>query len=100
MRAFQSSPLGPAFQLLDVFAFLIRGESASMSVNESHRNLGGIALAFTLAAFVCSPAAFSISNPTRSVADAKLPPGSTLLTGAGATFPSLLYNRWVTVYHD
>jgi len=22
------------------------------------------------------------------------------LTGAGATFPSVLYNRWLVVYHD
>ena len=29
-----------------------------------------------------------------------LPPGSVLLTGAGATFPSVLYNRWFTVYRD
>ena len=33
-------------------------------------------------------------------AEAKLPSGSILLTGAGATFPSVLYNRWFTVYHD
>ena len=30
----------------------------------------------------------------------KLPPGATVLTGAGATFPSLLYKRWFTVFHD
>jgi phosphate transport system substrate-binding protein len=29
---------------------------------------------------------------------AKVPPGSMLLTGAGATFPSVLYNRWFSVY--
>ena len=33
-------------------------------------------------------------------AQAHLPPGSVLLTGAGATFPSVLYNRWFSVYHD
>jgi phosphate transport system substrate-binding protein len=33
-------------------------------------------------------------------AEAKLPPGSILLTGAGATFPSVLYDRWFAVYHD
>src|SRR5690242_16697915 len=33
-------------------------------------------------------------------AEAKLPPGSILLTGAGATFPSGLYDRWFAVYHD
>jgi phosphate transport system substrate-binding protein len=32
---------------------------------------------------------------------AKVPPGAILLTGAGATFPSVLYNRWFSVYqHD
>ena len=33
-------------------------------------------------------------------AEAKLPPGTILLTGAGATFPSVLYNRLFAVYHD
>jgi len=33
-------------------------------------------------------------------AEEKLPPGATVLTGAGATFPSVLYNRWFTVFHD
>ena len=71
-----------------------------MSANESHRNLSGIACVLAVATFVCSLVACSASNPNPSAAEAKLPPGSTLLTGAGATFPSLLYNRWVTVYHD
>ncbi len=31
---------------------------------------------------------------------AKVPPGAILLTGAGATFPSVLYSRWFAVYHD
>ena len=30
---------------------------------------------------------------------AKVPPGNVLLTGAGATFPSVLYGRWFAVYH-
>ena len=34
------------------------------------------------------------------IAEEKLPPGATVLTGAGATFPSVLYKRWFTVYHD
>ena len=42
----------------------------------------------------------SVSTPTPSTAEVKLPPGSTLLTGAGATFPSVLYTRWFAVYHD
>jgi phosphate transport system substrate-binding protein len=33
-------------------------------------------------------------------AQAKVSPGGVLLTGAGATFPSVLYNRWFNVYHD
>src|SRR4029077_15769983 len=31
---------------------------------------------------------------------ANLPPGTILLTGAGATFPSVLYKRLFAVYHD
>ena len=30
----------------------------------------------------------------------QVPAGSLLLKGAGATFPSLLYKRWFTAYHD
>jgi phosphate transport system substrate-binding protein len=33
-------------------------------------------------------------------AQAKLPSGALLLNGAGATFPSVLYNRWFRVYQD
>jgi len=29
-----------------------------------------------------------------------IPAGSTVIRGAGATFPSVLYKRWFTVYHD
>ncbi len=32
--------------------------------------------------------------------DQQVPSGSLLVKGAGATFPSLLYKRWFTVYHD
>ena len=31
---------------------------------------------------------------------AKVPPGGVSLSGAGATFPSVLYNRWFAVYRD
>ena len=31
---------------------------------------------------------------------AKLPPGTIVVTGAGATFPSVFYNRLFEVYHD
>jgi phosphate transport system substrate-binding protein len=42
------------------------------------------------------------ANPESAAANTedKVPPGATILTGAGATFPSLLYKRWFTVYHD
>ena len=33
-------------------------------------------------------------------AEQQVPSGSFVLRGAGATFPSLLYKRWFTVYHD
>ena len=33
-------------------------------------------------------------------AEQQVPSGSLVLRGAGATFPSLLYKRWFTVYHD
>jgi len=36
------------------------------------------------------------SQPT----EAPLPPGSLRLTGAGATFPSLLYKQWFDAYHS
>lgn len=36
------------------------------------------------------------------LSDAKesIPPGSTVIRGAGATFPSLLYKRWFSAYHS
>ena len=36
-----------------------------------------------------------------AVAETKedIPPGSTVIRGAGATFPSLLYKRWFSAYH-
>jgi phosphate transport system substrate-binding protein len=36
-----------------------------------------------------------------SVAETKedIPPGSTVIRGAGATFPSILYKRWFSAYH-
>jgi len=37
---------------------------------------------------------------TGAKAEEKVPAGATVLTGAGATFPSVLYHRWFTVYHD
>jgi phosphate transport system substrate-binding protein len=40
------------------------------------------------------------AKPTTSAAEPSLPAGSILLTGAGATFPSPLYNRWFAAYHQ
>ena len=48
----------------------------------------------------------SASSPPKSAerseapTTGQLPVGSTLLKGAGATFPSLLYEQWFSVYHD
>jgi len=53
--------------------------------------------AVLLVALVALLAGCSRSEPE---AQAKPPPGGVLLTGAGATFPSVLYNRWFNVYHD
>ncbi len=33
-------------------------------------------------------------------ARAKLPSGKIVLTGAGATFPSILYNHWIVAYQN
>jgi phosphate transport system substrate-binding protein len=49
------------------------------------------------AALLTLLASCSRSEPEKAQA---MPPGSVLLTGAGATFPSVLYNRWFTVYRD
>ena len=53
--------------------------------------------ALVLVAFLAILTGCSRSEPE---VQAKLPPGTILLTGAGATFPSVLYNRWFAVYHD
>ena len=51
-----------------------------------------------LGVLVAFLAGCSKSKPQET--EAKLPPGSILLTGAGATFPSVLYDRWFSAYHD
>src|SRR4030095_6130751 len=33
-------------------------------------------------------------------ARSKMPPGKIVLTGAGATFSSILYNHWIVAYHN
>jgi ABC-type phosphate transport system substrate-binding protein len=53
--------------------------------------------ALLLVALVTILAACSRSEPE---GQANGPPGAILLTGAGATFPSVLYKRWFTIYHD
>ena len=53
--------------------------------------------ALLLVALVGILAGCSRSEPE---AQAKAPAGGVLLTGAGATFPSVLYNRWFNIYHD
>ena len=39
-------------------------------------------------------------DAAETATDQQVPSGSLLVKGAGATFPSLLYKRWFTVYHD
>jgi phosphate transport system substrate-binding protein len=53
--------------------------------------------ALVLVAFLAILAGCSGPEPE---VQAKVPPGAVLLTGAGATFPSVLYNRWFAVYRD
>jgi len=45
---------------------------------------------------------FILAGCSRSEPEAqtKMTAGAVLLTGAGATFPSVLYNRWIVVYHN
>jgi len=42
----------------------------------------------------------SVSQQSRNITEEHLPAGSTLLKGAGATFPSILYRQWFSAYHD
>ena len=63
----------------------------------------GLALIFLLIA--CLSVGCSNANPPKisdpaDRTDKPVPAGSTRLRGAGATFPSLLYKRWFSVYHD
>jgi len=63
----------------------------------------GLALIFLLIASLsvgCSNAnPPKVSDPSDRT-DKPVPAGSIRLRGAGATFPSLLYKRWFSVYHD
>ena len=40
------------------------------------------------------------AEAAEATAQEQIPSGSLLIRGAGATFPSVLYKRWFTVYHD
>jgi phosphate transport system substrate-binding protein len=61
-----------------------------------------------LAAVLCLCAVLAACNSSAppkvqaSIAEpeVQVPAGALLLKGAGATFPSLLYKRWFTAYHD
>jgi phosphate transport system substrate-binding protein len=62
-------------------------------------------LLFALALFVCLLGCNQSKLPAKVDAgevgpEQQVPSGSFVLKGAGATFPSLLYKRWFTVYHD
>jgi len=71
----------------------------AMTSKKPHLNLSlRIAIGLGIVTFTAILAGCSRSKPQE--AQATLPPGSILLTGAGATFPSVLYNRWFTVYRD
>jgi len=39
-------------------------------------------------------------EPAAAETKQTIPAGSTIIRGAGATFPSLLYKRWFSAYHD
>lgn len=52
----------------------------------------------TLAVFLIAAILGSCSRSKPG--DAALPSGSVLVTGAGSTFDSVLFNRWFQVYHD
>jgi phosphate transport system substrate-binding protein len=58
-----------------------------------------IALAALLLGCSTSKPPIAVEQSPR-VAEERLPAGSTLLKGAGATFPSVLYQRWFSTYHD
>jgi len=67
--------------------------SVARKVKAAHQIIAPVILCGLLAIL----AGCSRSEPE---VQAKLAPGTIVLTGAGATFPSVLYNRLFTVYHD
>ena len=66
------------------------------------RFLAGLAslLGMVLAAGCSTSVPPAVSGDSSARPRETLPSGSTQLRGAGATFPSLLYKRWFSSYHD
>ena len=66
------------------------------------RFLAGLAslLGMVLAAGCSTSVPPAVSRDSSARPRETLPSGSTQLRGAGATFPSLLYKRWFSSYHD
>jgi len=56
-----------------------------------------LCLAFLTACKSTPPAA---SDEAAVTAEQEIPAGSTVIRGAGATFPSVLYKRWFAAYHE
>jgi phosphate transport system substrate-binding protein len=72
--------------------------SITIGVPKAHVTLGGMLPLLAVVMFVALLAA--CTKPATNAAEPALPAGSILLTGAGATFPSPLYSRWFTTYHQ
>ena len=60
-----------------------------------------MAIAFGVSLLACNQSKLPAKVDAAEVGpEQRVPSGSFVLKGAGATFPSLLYKRWFTVYHD
>jgi phosphate transport system substrate-binding protein len=73
---------------------VIKRIAMALKVKSSYEIIAAVILVSLLAILA------GCSRSETEEAQAQLPPGGVLLTGAGATFPSVLYNRWFSVYHD
>jgi phosphate transport system substrate-binding protein len=66
--------------------------------------MGKLLALWIAAALLCLAGCTSSRPPANAEAATNapdnIPAGSLVLRGAGATFPSVLYKRWFTVYHD
>jgi len=76
-----------------------------MTVRVDRRPRAGVSVALAillgltvLVLFGCSAGAVPRKESARESTPA-VPPGGVLLRGAGATFPSVLYEKWFSVYH-